>query len=76
MWRKIWAIVIDGILVIVLLCDGDGKFVIEVFFYNDSRGVVMMNKLKSIVFFNYLVISVIFSLVKLLWLVENIFGLN
>lgn len=69
-------IVIDGILVIVLLCNSDGKFVIEMLFYNDSRGVIMMNKLKSIVFFNYFVISVIFSFVKLLWLIENIFILN
>lgn len=76
MRRKIRAIAIDGTSATVLLCDGDGKPVTEALLYNDSRGVAMMNKLKSIAPSNHPVISVTSSLAKLLWLAENTSGLN
>ncbi|MGD1805313.1 FGGY-family carbohydrate kinase [Dapis sp. BLCC M126] len=70
--KEIRAIAIDGTSATVLLCDGDGKPVTEALLYNDSRGVAMMNKLKSIAPSNHPVISATSSLAKLLWLVENI----
>ncbi|NET43522.1 FGGY-family carbohydrate kinase [Okeania sp. SIO2B3] len=66
------AIAIDGTSATVLLCDGDGKPVSEALLYNDSRGVAMMDKLRSIAPGNHPVISTTSSLAKLLWLIENI----
>ncbi|NEN93085.1 MAG: FGGY-family carbohydrate kinase [Okeania sp. SIO3H1] len=66
------AIAIDGTSATVLLCDGDGKPVSEALLYNDSRGVAMMDKLRSIAPANHPVISATSSLAKLLWLIENI----
>lgn len=69
---EIRAIAIDGTSATVLLCDGPGKPVTEALLYNDSRGVAMMDKLKSIAPSNHPVISATSSLAKLLWLIENI----
>ena len=74
--RKIRAIAIDGTSATVLLCNSDGKPVTETLLYNDSRGVTMMNKLKSIAPSNHSVISVTSSFAKLLWLTENTSTLN
>ena len=73
---KIRAIAIDGTSATVLLCNSDGKPVTETLLYNDSRGVTMMNKLKSIAPSNHSVISVTSSFAKLLWLTENTSTLN
>ncbi|MDY7002431.1 MAG: FGGY-family carbohydrate kinase [Cyanobacteriota bacterium] len=66
------AIAIDGTSATVLLSNSDGKPVTEALLYNDSRGVAMMDKLKSIAPPNHPVISATSSLAKLLWLIENI----
>ncbi|MGD1700869.1 FGGY-family carbohydrate kinase [Dapis sp. BLCC M229] len=72
MRREIQAIAIDGTSATVLLCNSYGKPVTEALLYNDSRGVAMMDKLKSIAPDNHPVISATSSLAKFLWLLENI----
>ncbi|NEP06625.1 MAG: FGGY-family carbohydrate kinase [Okeania sp. SIO2G4] len=66
------AIAIDGTSATVLLCNSYGQPVTEALLYNDSRGVAMMDKLKSIAPSNHPVISATSSFAKLLWLIENI----
>ncbi len=70
--QEIQAIAIDGTSATVLLCNSYGKPMTEALLYNDSRGVVMMDKLNSIAPSNHPVISATSSLAKLLWLIENI----
>ncbi|MGD1716826.1 FGGY-family carbohydrate kinase [Dapis sp. BLCC M172] len=70
--QQIQAIAIDGTSATVLLCNSYGKPVTEALLYNDSRGVAMMDKLKSIAPDNHPVISATSSFAKLLWLLENI----
>ncbi|NET17521.1 MAG: FGGY-family carbohydrate kinase [Okeania sp. SIO1H6] len=70
--REIRAIAIDGTSATVLLSNSDGQPVTEALLYNDSRGVTMMDKLRSIAPDNHPVISATSSLAKLLWLLENI----
>ncbi|MDJ0516742.1 MAG: FGGY-family carbohydrate kinase [Trichodesmium sp. MO_231.B1] len=70
--KEIRAIAIDGTSATVLLSNSDGKPMTEALLYNDSRGVAMMDKLKSIAPDNHPVISATSSLAKLLWLLENI----
>ena len=70
--REIRAIAIDGTSATVLLCNSNGKPMTEALLYNDSRGVAMMDKLKSIAPDNHPVISATSSLAKFLWLLENI----
>ncbi|NES72707.1 MAG: FGGY-family carbohydrate kinase [Okeania sp. SIO2D1] len=72
MLREIRAIAIDGTSATVLLSNSYGKPVTEALLYNDSRGVTMMDKLRSIAPGNHPVISATSSLAKLLWLIENI----
>ncbi|MGK7918798.1 MAG: FGGY-family carbohydrate kinase [Trichodesmium sp.] len=72
MRQKIRAIAIDGTSATVLLSNSNGKPLTEALLYNDSRAVVMMDKLKSIAPDNHPVISATSSLAKLLWLIENI----
>ena len=72
MRKEIRAIAIDGTSATVLLCNSYGEPVTEALLYNDSRGVAMMDKLKSIAPANHPVISATSSFAKLLWLVENI----
>jgi len=69
---EIRAIAIDGTSATVLLSNSYGKPLTEALLYNDSRGVAMMDKLKSIAPANHPVISATSSLAKLLWLIENI----
>jgi sugar (pentulose or hexulose) kinase len=70
--QEIRAIAIDGTSATVLLSNSNGEPVTEALLYNDSRGVVMMDKLKSIAPANHPVISATSSFAKLLWLIENI----
>ncbi|MEB3342086.1 FGGY-family carbohydrate kinase [Okeania sp.] len=70
--QEIRAIAIDGTSATVLLCNSYGKPVTEALLYNDSRGVAIMDKLKSIAPPNHPVISATSSFAKLLWLTENI----
>ncbi|NEO29584.1 MAG: FGGY-family carbohydrate kinase [Symploca sp. SIO3C6] len=69
---EIRAIAINGTSSTVLLCDQLGKPVAApILYYNDGRGVKMLEKLKVIAPPNHLVLSATSSLAKLLWLVEN-----
>ncbi|NEQ78203.1 MAG: FGGY-family carbohydrate kinase, partial [Okeania sp. SIO2C9] len=72
MLGDIQAIAIDGTSATVLLSNSYGKPVTEALLYNDSRGVTMMDKLRSIAPGNHPVISATSSLAKLLWLIENV----
>ncbi len=69
--QKIQAIAIDGTSAI-LLCNSNSQPTTEAILYNDSRGVEMINKLKSIAPPNHPVISPTSSLAKLLWLIEHL----
>ncbi|MGB3509616.1 MAG: FGGY-family carbohydrate kinase [Microcoleaceae cyanobacterium] len=70
--REIRVIAIDGTSATVLLCDKYGISVTEALLYNDSRGVEMMDKLRSIAPPNHPVVSATSSLAKLLWLIKNV----
>ncbi|NEP01628.1 MAG: FGGY-family carbohydrate kinase [Symploca sp. SIO2E9] len=70
--REIRAVAINGTSSTVLLCDQLGKPVdAPILYYNDGRGVSMLEKLKAIAPPNHVVLSATSSLAKLLWLVEN-----
>ncbi len=65
--QKINAIAIDGTSPTVLLCDGAGKPLDEPILYNDARGKIVLDRIKSIAPENHVVISATSSLAKLLW---------
>jgi sugar (pentulose or hexulose) kinase len=66
--REIRAIAINGTSSTVLLVDAAGKPVDAPLLYNDSRGSVMLEQLKSIAPENHTVVSATSSLAKLLWM--------
>lgn len=70
--REIRAIAIDGTSATILLSDKNGIPVTEALLYNDSRGVKMMDELRSIAPPNHPVVSATSSLAKLLWLIKNV----
>ncbi|BAY11943.1 FGGY-family carbohydrate kinase [Calothrix sp. NIES-2098] len=66
--REIQAIAINGTSSTVLLVDAAGKPVDPPLLYNDPRGSVMLEQLKSIAPENHTVVSATSSLAKLLWM--------
>ena len=66
--REIRAIAINGTSSTVLLCDDCGKPVDAPLLYNDARGAVVMEQLRSIAPPNHTVLSATSSLAKLLWM--------
>ncbi|MBP5973774.1 FGGY-family carbohydrate kinase [Brasilonema sp. CT11] len=66
--REIRAIAINGTSSTVLLCDAAGKPVDAPLLYNDARGAVVMEELRSIAPANHTVLSATSSLGKLLWM--------
>jgi D-ribulokinase len=66
--REIKAIAINGTSSTVLLTDAAGKPQDAPLLYNDSRGAVMLEQLKSIAPENHTVVSATSSLAKLLWM--------
>ncbi len=66
--REIRAIAINGTSSTVLLCDGTGRPVDAPLLYNDARGAVIMEQLRSIAPPNHTVVSATSSLAKLLWM--------
>ncbi|BAY96586.1 carbohydrate kinase FGGY [Tolypothrix tenuis PCC 7101] len=66
--QRIKAIAINGTSSTVLLVDAAGKPVDAPLLYNDARGSVMLEQLKSIAPENHTVVSATSSLAKLLWM--------
>ncbi|BAY64817.1 carbohydrate kinase FGGY [Calothrix brevissima NIES-22] len=66
--REIKAIAINGTSSTVLLTDATGKPVDAPLLYNDPRGSVMLEQLKSFAPENHTVVSATSSLAKLLWM--------
>ncbi len=66
--QKIEKITIDGTSSTVLLCDSDGNFITEPIFYNDDRGKIHLDRIRSIAPKDCPVISANSSLAKLFWL--------
>ncbi|NEP43729.1 MAG: FGGY-family carbohydrate kinase [Okeania sp. SIO2H7] len=69
--ERMRAIAIDGTSATVLLCDGEGSPISDPLFYNDGRGVEVMEAVRAIAPANHPVISATSSFAKLLWLQEN-----
>ncbi len=69
--REIEAIAINGTSSTVLLCDGAGNPIDEPLLYNDGRGAVMLDRLRSIAPANHTVLSATSSLAKLLWMSQQ-----
>ncbi len=65
--KSIKAIAINGTSATVLLCDARGYPLDEPILYNDSRGKIILEKLREIVPSNHLVLSASSSLAKLYW---------
>ena len=65
------AIALDGTSATVLLSDDRGYPVSDPLFYNDGRGVEVMERVRAIAPDNHPVISATSSFAKLLWLQEN-----
>ena len=65
--RDIQAIAINGTSSTVLLCDLRGNPVDAPIWYNDGRGVEVLEKLKAIAPANHVVLSATSSLAKLFW---------
>lgn len=66
--RQVRAIAINGTSSTVLLCDAAGQPIDAPLLYNDSRGAVVMEELRSIAPANHTVLSATSSLAKLLWM--------
>ncbi|MCX7592968.1 MAG: FGGY-family carbohydrate kinase [Fischerella sp.] len=66
--RKMRAIAINGTSSTVLLCDAAGHPVDVPLLYNDGRGAVMLDRLRSVAPPNHTVLSATSSLAKLLWM--------
>jgi xylulokinase len=71
--REIRAIAINGTSSTVLLCDAVGNPVDAPLLYNDGRGAVVMDRLKSAAPPNHTVLSTTSSLAKLLWMSQQAF---
>lgn len=69
--QEIQAIAINGTSSTVLLCDADGNPVDAPLLYNDGRGAVMLDRLKSVAPANHTVLSATSSLAKLLWMSQQ-----
>ncbi|MFQ4145626.1 FGGY-family carbohydrate kinase [Chlorogloeopsis sp. ULAP02] len=69
--QEIQAIAIDGTSSTVLLCDPVGNPVSTPLLYNDGRGAIVLNKLKSVAPPNHTVLSATSSLAKLLWMAQQ-----
>ena len=65
--QEIRAIAINGTSSTLILCDAQGNPVTTPILYNDSRAVVLLEKLKAIAPPNHLVLSATSSLAKVLW---------
>ncbi|PMB52781.1 carbohydrate kinase [Fischerella thermalis CCMEE 5201] len=71
--REIRAIAINATSSTVLLCDAVGNPVDAPLLYNDGRGAVVMDRLKSAAPPNHTVLSTTSSLAKLLWMSQQAF---
>ncbi|MBD2447007.1 FGGY-family carbohydrate kinase [Nostoc sp. FACHB-152] len=71
--REIKAIAINGTSSTVLLCNGAGEPIDEPLLYNDARGAVVLDRLKTVAPPNHTVISATSSLAKLLWMSQQPF---
>ncbi|BAU08155.1 FGGY-family carbohydrate kinase [Fischerella sp. NIES-3754] len=71
--REIRAIAINGTSSTVLLCNAVGNPVDAPLLYNDGRGAVVMDRLKSAAPPNHTVLSTTSSLAKLLWMSQQAF---
>ncbi|PLZ32360.1 FGGY-family carbohydrate kinase [Fischerella thermalis] len=71
--REIRAIAINGTSSTILLCDAVGNPVDAPLLYNDGRGAVVMDRLKSAAPPNHTVLSTTSSLAKLLWMSQQAF---
>ncbi|MDM9384511.1 FGGY-family carbohydrate kinase [Chlorogloeopsis sp. ULAP01] len=69
--QEIQAIAIDGTSSTVLLCDPVGNPVSTPLLYNDGRGAIVLDKLKSVAPPNHTVLSATSSLAKLLWMAQQ-----
>jgi D-ribulokinase len=69
--QEIQAIAIDGTSSTVLLCDAAGNPVSAPLLYNDGRGAIMLDNLKSVAPPNHTVLSATSSLAKLLWMAQQ-----
>ena len=65
------ALAIDGTSSTVLLCDAAGSPVDAPLMYNDSRGLTVVENLKTIAPPNHTVLSATSSLAKLLWMTQQ-----
>lgn len=70
--QKICSIAINGTSSTVLICDQQGNPLHAPLLYNDARGAVMVDQIKSIAPANHTVISATSSLAKLLWLAHHL----
>ncbi|MBH8560646.1 FGGY-family carbohydrate kinase [Nostoc sp. CENA67] len=71
--REIQAIAINGTSSTVLLCDAAGKPVDAPLFYNDGRGSVVLDQLKTVAPPNHTVLTATSSIAKLLWMSQQPF---
>jgi xylulokinase len=71
--REIKAIAINGTSSTVLLCNAAGEPIDEPLFYNDARGAVVLEQLKTLAPPNHTVLSATSSLAKLLWMSQQPF---
>jgi sugar (pentulose or hexulose) kinase len=69
--ENIQAIAINGTSSTVLICDAVGKPITEPILYNDSRGQVVLERVKAIAPNDHVVISATSSLAKLIWWSEQ-----
>ncbi|MDJ0723502.1 MAG: FGGY-family carbohydrate kinase [Prochloraceae cyanobacterium] len=69
--KKIGAIAINGTSSTVLLCDRIGNPLAEPIWYNDNRGLEVLDKLKKVAPPNHVVLSATSSLAKLFWWQEK-----
>ncbi len=65
---EVRAIAINGTSSTVLLCDSAGQPVDTPLLYNDARGAIVMEELKTVAPPNHTVLSATSSLAKLLWM--------
>lgn len=69
--KKIYALAINGTSSTVLLCDKQGNPVEEPIWYDDDRGLEVLEKIKKIAPPNHVVLSATSSLAKLFWWYEK-----
>lgn len=68
--KQVEAIAINGTSSTVMLCDELGQPIKTPLLYNDARGAVMLDYLKSVAPPHHTVLSATSSLVKLLWMLQ------